>query len=88
MHILNHASYKTSEKVGFQREGHIRGGKIGKYLLRLLPIWNFKTLIISQADVMANIEATIGKAMNNTVPNVYDTKSIKRYVMNLLDMAH
>ena len=28
---------------------------------------------------MANIEATIGKAMNNTVPKVYDTKSIKRY---------
>ena len=37
---------------------------------------------------MANIEATIGKAMNHTVPKVYDTKSIKRYVMNLLDMAH
>lgn len=37
---------------------------------------------------MANIEATIGKAMNNTAPKVYDTKSIKRYVMNLLDMAH
>lgn len=37
---------------------------------------------------MANIEATISKAMNNTVPKVYDMKSIKRYVMNLLDMAH
>lgn len=43
---------------------------------------------MSLADVMANIEATIGEAMNNTVPKVYDTKSIKRYVMNLLDMAH
>lgn len=28
VHILNHASYKTLEKVGFQREGHIRGGKM------------------------------------------------------------
>ena len=37
---------------------------------------------------MANIEATIGEAMNNTVPKVYDTKSIKRYVMNLLDLSH
>lgn len=43
---------------------------------------------MSLADVMANIEATIDEAMNNTVPKVYDTKSIKRYVMNLLDMAH
>ena len=37
---------------------------------------------------MANIEATIGEAMHNTVPKVYEKKSIKRYVMNLLDMAH
>ena len=28
VHILNHASYKTLEKVGFQREGHIREGKM------------------------------------------------------------
>lgn len=28
VHILNHASHKTLEKVGFQREGHIRGGKM------------------------------------------------------------
>ncbi|MCR0566510.1 GNAT family N-acetyltransferase [[Clostridium] innocuum] len=28
VHILNHVSYKTLEKVGFQREGHIRGGKM------------------------------------------------------------
>ncbi|OJT89297.1 GNAT family N-acetyltransferase, partial [Clostridioides difficile] len=25
---FNHASYKTLEKVGFQREGHIREGKM------------------------------------------------------------
>lgn len=37
---------------------------------------------------MANIEATIDGAMDNTVPKVYDTKRIKRYGMNLLDMAH
>ena len=43
---------------------------------------------ISLADVRADIEATIDEAMNNTVPMVYDTKNIKRYVMNLLDMAH
>lgn len=42
----------------------------------------------SLADVRADIEATIDEAMNNTVPMVYDTKNIKRYVMNLLDMAH
>lgn len=28
VHILNHASYKTMEKVGFIREGHIRQGKM------------------------------------------------------------
>ena len=28
VHILNHASYKTLEKVGFQKEGHIREGKM------------------------------------------------------------
>lgn len=28
VHILNHASYKTMEKVGFKREGHIRQGKM------------------------------------------------------------
>ena len=43
---------------------------------------------LSYADVRADIEATIDEAMNNTVPMVYDTKNIKRYVMNLLDMAH
>lgn len=43
---------------------------------------------VSLADVRADIEATIDEAMNNTVPMVYDTKNIKRYVMNLLDMAH
>lgn len=43
---------------------------------------------LSLADVRADIEATIDEAMNNTVPMVYDTKNIKRYVMNLLDMAH
>lgn len=37
---------------------------------------------------MANIEATIDEAMDNTVLKFYDTKSIKRYVMNLLDMVH
>lgn len=37
---------------------------------------------------MANIEATIDEAMDNTVLKVYDTKSAKRYVMNLLDIAH
>ena len=43
---------------------------------------------VSLADVRADIEATIDEAMNNTVPMVCDTKNIKRYVMNLLDMAH
>ena len=43
---------------------------------------------LSYADVRADIEATIDEAMNNTVPMVYDTKNIKRYVMNLLDMAN
>ena len=28
VHIRNHASYKTLEKVGFKREGHIREGKM------------------------------------------------------------
>lgn len=28
VHILNHASYKTLEKSGFKREGHIRYGKM------------------------------------------------------------
>lgn len=28
VHILNHASYKTMEKAGFMREGHIRQGKM------------------------------------------------------------
>lgn len=28
VHILNHASYKTLEKVHFKREGHIRQGKM------------------------------------------------------------
>lgn len=28
VHILNTASYKTLEKVGFKREGHVRGGKM------------------------------------------------------------
>ena len=28
VHVLNHASYKTMEKVGFKREGHIREGKM------------------------------------------------------------
>ena len=50
-----------------------------------MGFWN---LTISLVDVMANIEATIDEAMDNTVPKVYDTKNIKRYVMNLLDMAH
>lgn len=28
VHVLNIASYKTLEKAGFKREGHIRGGKM------------------------------------------------------------
>jgi hypothetical protein len=28
VHILNTASYKTLEKIGFKREGHIREGKM------------------------------------------------------------
>jgi RimJ/RimL family protein N-acetyltransferase len=28
VHILNYASYKTLEKAGFKREGHIRNGKM------------------------------------------------------------
>lgn len=28
VHVRNHASYKTLEKAGFQREGHIREGKM------------------------------------------------------------
>ena len=88
VHILNHVSYKTLEKVGFQREGHIRGGKMVNTYCDYYLYGIFKNLIISLADVMANIEATIDEAMNNTVSKVYDTKSINRYLMNLLDMAH
>ena len=28
VHVLNIASYKTLEKAGFRREGHIRSGKM------------------------------------------------------------
>ena len=34
----NIASYKTLEKASFQREGLIRGGEDGEYLLRLLLV--------------------------------------------------
>lgn len=36
VHVLNIASYKTLEKAGFKREGHIRNGNNGKITFKTL----------------------------------------------------